>query len=140
MEKIRTGWLPVDLIELKEHGSFLIFNNEDEFAEVKYDGSYEIHKLPFDYAIEVIYNPDGDVYLSYGPHQSYWPTVYIWDAKNGILTINKDDLSFYDRRIPRQAHKMALDKNGVLYFTQNNWGEEEQFLGKLKDPVRVFNK
>ena len=139
LQKIYTGWLPVDLIELKERGSFLVFNNEDEFAEVKYDGSCEIHKLPFDYPIQAIHNTGGDVYLSYGAHQSYWPTVYIWDAKNGMFTIDKDDLSFYDRRIPRQAHKMTLDKNGVLYFTQNNWGGEEQFLGRLKDPVRVFN-
>jgi YVTN family beta-propeller protein len=33
---------------------------------------------------------------------------------------------------------MALDKDGILYFTQNNWGREEQFVGILKDPVRVY--
>ena len=98
-----------------------------------------MYELPFDYAIQAIHNAEGNVYLSYGPHQSYWPTVYIWGAKNGILTINAEDLSYYDRRIPRQALKMALDKNSVLYFTQNNWGREEQFLGTLKDDIRLFN-
>ncbi|NIO02212.1 MAG: hypothetical protein GTO42_08725 [Candidatus Latescibacteria bacterium] len=136
--KIYTGWAPVDLIELKNRKSFLVFNSEDQFAEVHADGSYEIHALPYDYPVQAIHNPDGDVYLSYGPHQSYWPTVYIWDAKNGILTIDAKDFSCYDRRIPRQAHKMALDKDGVLYFTQNNWGKEEQYLGTLIDPVRFY--
>ena len=138
-EKLYTGWAPVDLIELPGRNSFLVFNSEDEFAEVLIDGRYNIHNLPYDYPIQAIYNPEGNIYLSYGPHQSYWPVVYIWGAKNGILTIDVNDLSFYDRRIPRQAHKMAFDKDGVLYFTQNNWGNEEQFLGTLKDEVRVFN-
>jgi YVTN family beta-propeller protein len=137
--KIHTGWAPVDLIELKTRSSFLVFNSEDQFAEVRADGSYETHKLPYDYPVQAIEGVDGNVYLSYGPHQSYWPTVYIWDAKNGILTIDAKNLSFYDRRIPRQAHEMALDRDGALYFTQNNWGSEEQFLGKLEDGVRVFD-
>ncbi|MEW5807433.1 MAG: hypothetical protein AB1756_08830 [Acidobacteriota bacterium] len=137
--KIHTGWAPIELIELKERKSFLVFNSENEFAEVRADGSYEMHRLPYDYPVRAIHNPGGDVYLSYGPHQSYWPVVYIWDAKNGILTIDKNDLSFYDRRIPRQAHSMALDEKGTLYFTQNNWGKEEQFLGTLEDEVRVFD-
>jgi YVTN family beta-propeller protein len=138
LEKIYTGWAPVDLIEMESRNSFLVFNSEDHFAEVHADGIREMFPLPYDYPIEAIHCPGRDVYLSYGPHQSYWPTVYIWDAKNGILTIDKDDLGFYDRRIPRQAHKMQLDDNGVLYFTQNNWGREEQFLGTLEDGVRVF--
>lgn len=137
-EKIRTGWAPVDLIGLKNRNGFLVFNSEDQFAEVSPNGRYEMHDLPYDYPVEAIHSPSGDVYLSYGPHQSYWPTVYIWGAKNGVLTIDKDNLSFYDRRIPRQAHKMVLDKEGVLYFTQNNWGSEVQFLGTLEDEVRVF--
>jgi DNA-binding beta-propeller fold protein YncE len=138
VEKIYAGWAPIDLIELPERDSFLVFNSEDQFAEVRADGSFDLHTLPYDYPIRAIYSPENDIYLSYGPHQSYWPTVYIWDAKNGILTIDKDDLSFYDRRIPRQAHEIVLDKNGVAYFTQNNWGKEEQFLGTLGDEVRVF--
>jgi len=137
-KKVYTGWAPIDLIELETRNGFLVFNSEDQFADVRPDGSYEKHRLPYDYPIRAIRSPEGDVYLSYGPHQSYWPTVYIWDAKNGILTIDVEDLSFYDRRIPRQAHKMAMDKDGVLYFTQNNWGKEEQFLGTLEDQVRVF--
>ena len=94
VKKTYTGWAPIDLIELKERDSFLVFNSEDQFAEVRADGSFEMHTLPYDYPVRAIYSPENDVYLSYGPHQSYWPTVYIWDAKNGILTIDKIDLSF----------------------------------------------
>lgn len=138
MTKIYTGWTPMDIVEMKTRNSFLVFNSEDQFAEVNANGELAFHDLPFDYPIQALAGANGDVYLSYGPHQSYWPNVYIWDAKNGMLTILADDLSFYDRRIPRQAQQMALDKNGVLYFTQNNWGGEEQFLGRLKDGVRLF--
>jgi YVTN family beta-propeller protein len=137
-EKVRTGWAPIDLIDLPDRGSVVVFNSEDQYAEVRVDGTFDIHALPYDYPVDATHNADGDVYLSYGPHQSYWPTVYIWGAKNGVLTIDSEDFSVYDRRIPRQAHEMALDKNGVLYFTQNNWGREEQFVGVLKDPVRVY--
>lgn len=137
--RIRTGWAPIDLVEIESRGSFLVFNSEDRFAEVRPDGSYDIHILPFDYPVRAQQSPEGDVYLSYGPHQSYWPVVYIWDAKNGILTIDKDDLSFYDRRIPRQAQELACGEDGTLYFTQNNWGKEEQFIGRMRDGVRLFN-
>lgn len=138
VQEIRTGWAPVDLIEMKQRGSVLVFNSEDEFAEVRPDGSFELRALPFDYPVSAIEGPEGDVYLSYGHHQTYWPVVYIWGAKNGILTIGARDLAFYDRRIPRQAHMMATDDEGVLHFTQNNWGKEEQFLGTLPDQVRLF--
>ena len=137
-EKIHTGWAPIDFIEVVGRRSFLVFNTEDQLAEVDPDGHFEMHTLPYDYPIKATYSPEFNIYLSYGPHQSYWPTVYIWDAKNGILTIDKEDLSYYDRRIPRQAHEMALDTDGVLYFTQNNWGGEVQFLGRLLDEVRLF--
>jgi DNA-binding beta-propeller fold protein YncE len=136
--KIHNGWAPIDLVAMPSRGSLFVFNSEDQFAEVRPDGTYDLHRLPFDYPVQAVHNGDGDVYLSYGPHQSYWPTVYIWDAKDGVLTIDSEDLSFYDRRIPRQANRMALDENGVLYFTQNNWGKEEQFVGLLTDPVRVY--
>ena len=137
--KIYTGWAPIDLIETPARNSFLVFNSEDGFAEVRADGTYELHQLPFDYPIDASDAPGGDVYLSYGPHQSYWPVVYIWGAKDGVLGIESENLGFYDRRIPRQAHRIVLDKNGVAYFTQNNWGEEEQFIGTLEDPVRLFD-
>ena len=137
--KIHAGWAPIDLIEIPARGSFFVFNSEDEFAEVRSDGSYDLHTLPFDYPVRASPAPGGDVYLSYGPHQSYWPVVYIWGAKNGILGIDTGDLSFYDRRIPRQAHRLVLDGSGAAYFTQNNWGEEEQFIGVLEDPVRLFD-
>jgi len=65
--------------------------------------------------------------------------VYIWGARNGILGISAKDLSFYDRRIPRQAQTMALDRTGMLYFTQNIWGKEAQMLGTLADEVRLFD-
>jgi len=138
-EKIYTGWAPTDLVELEHRNSFLVFNSEDQFAEVFADGRYDIYELPEDYPIQAIRNNAGNIYLSYGPHQSYWPVVYIWGAKNGILTIDAGDFHFYDRRIPRQAQQMVLDKNGALYFTQNNWGKEEQFLGQLPDPIRLFD-
>jgi DNA-binding beta-propeller fold protein YncE len=138
-EKISTGWAPIDLVEMPARGSFLVFNSEDEMAEVRPEGQVDSYRLPNDYPLQAIAHPNGDVYLSYGPHQSYWPVVYIWDARDGILTIRANDLSFYDRRIPRQAHRLAFDKNGVLYFTQNNWGGEEQFLGRLEDEVRLFD-
>lgn len=139
VKKIHTGWAPIDLIEVQSRESFLVFNSEDQFAEVRPDGDYRLHTLPYDYPVSAITSPQGNVYLSYGPHESYWPTVYIWGAKNGVLTIRADDLSLYDRRIPRQAQATALDKNGVAYFTQNNWGSEEQFLGVLKDEVRLYD-
>lgn len=138
VEKIRTGWAPIDLVEVPSRGSFLVFDNEDEFAEVWPDGRFETRRLPFDYPVEAVLAPGGNVYLSYGPHQSYWPVVYIWGAKNGVLRIDARDLSFYDRRIPRQAHRMVFDSAGMLYFTQNNWGAEEQFIGTIPDEVRLF--
>jgi len=136
--KIYTGFAPVDMVELPERGSVLVFGSENRFAEVRADGSCEMRGLPFDYPVRAIGGPGNEIYLSYGPHQSYWPTVYIWGAKNGILSIDRNDLSFYDRRIPRQAHELALDRDGICYFTQNNWGKEEQFIGRLQDGVRVF--
>ncbi len=84
--------------------------------------------------------PAGNVYLSYGPHQSYWPVVYIWAARDGILGIDGKDLSFYDRRIPRLAQAMALSPAGALYALQNNWGDEKQFYVTLGDEVRSPNQ
>lgn len=136
IEKIYTGWAPVEMIEMKEQGGVAIFNNEDQFALVKPDGYYDAHTLPYDHPICATASPEGNIYLSYGAHQSYWPTVYIWDAKNGVLTIDKDDLSYYDRRIPAQAMKIALGGDGRLYLEQNNWGRREQFLSILIDEVR----
>jgi len=34
---------------------------------------------------------------------------------------------------------MVFDTTGTLYFTQNIWGKEEQFLGRLGDGVRLFD-
>ncbi len=136
--KVYTGRAPVDLIQRPGRDSVLVFDSEDSFADIRADGSFDQHRLPFDYPVRAIRSPEDDVYLSYGPHQSYWPTVYIWGAKNGVLTIDAETLEFYDRRIPRQAHEMALDGTGTLYFTQNNWGGEEQFVGTLRDQVRLI--
>ncbi len=137
-KKIYTGWAPIDLLEVPARNSFFVFNNEDEFAEVRANGAVELRRLPYDYPVASLLTPDGDVYLSYGPHQSYWPVVYIWGAKNGILGIDERTLAFYDRRIPRQAQRMAFDAAGTLFFTQNLWGKEEQMLGNLPDEIRLF--
>ncbi|MCK5220508.1 MAG: hypothetical protein KAR14_02930, partial [Candidatus Aminicenantes bacterium] len=96
--KVRTGWAPIDLIEQDKDGSFLIFNTESEFAKVKPDGKVEFHKLPFPYPVAVAKSEKGKIFLSYGPHQSYWPAVYIWGAKNGILEIEKGTFQVFDRR------------------------------------------
>ncbi|MFQ6084119.1 MAG: YncE family protein [Candidatus Aminicenantia bacterium] len=136
--KIYTGWAPVDLIQLKGKESFLVFNSEDEFAEVNPDGSYKTYKLPYSYPHQAIYTKDGNIYLSYGPHQSYWPVVYIWGAKNGIMKIDAKTLTITDRRIPRLAQRIVTDKNGILYALQNNWGREKQFLTVMEDDIREF--
>jgi DNA-binding beta-propeller fold protein YncE len=138
-KKVYTGWAPIDLVEVKARNSLFVFDSEDQFAEVHRDGTFELHRLPRDYPLESIVTPAGNVYLSYGPHQSYWPVVYIWGAKDGILGIAARDLAFYDRRIPRQAQRMVFDTTGTLYFTQNLWGKEEQMLGTLADEIRLFD-
>jgi DNA-binding beta-propeller fold protein YncE len=139
MKKIYTGWAPVDLVEMKDKGSFMVFNSEDEAAEVTPDGTVIFHPLPCEFANGAIVTPKGNIYVSYGPHQAYWPVVYIWAAKNGILRISPDTTSFYDRRIPRMAQQMVLDSNGVLYALQNPWGREKQFIISLPDEIRAPN-
>lgn len=138
-KKIYTGWAPVDLVELKNRGTFLVFNSEDEAAEVTPDGSVTFHPLPCEFVNGAFETPKGNIYISYGPHQSYWPAVYIWAAKNGILRMNPGTETFYDRRIPRMAHQMTFDKDGVFYALQNAWGKEKQFLISLPDEVRAPN-
>jgi YVTN family beta-propeller protein len=134
--KIRTGWAPIDLIEVPERSSVLVFNNEDRMAEVEAGGGVKMHTLPHAFPTRAVHGPSGRVYLAYGPHQSYWPTVYIWAARNGVLSIDPDTLNLYDRRIPRQPLDLAVDQNGVLYLPQNNWGGENQFINILEDGVR----
>jgi len=148
MDKIYTGWAPVALVEMNTKGKqgFLVFNSEDRAAEVLPDGSFKMVALPSQYQCQFVNNavktPTGNIYVSYGPHQSYWPTVYIWAAKNGILGIEPGSMTFYDRRIPRMAQQMVLDKDGVFYGLQNNWGGEKQFLISLPDEIRspLFSK
>jgi len=135
--KIHTGWAPIDLIEIPER--FLVFGNEDRFAEVYPDGSVRSYQVPHAYPLSAVNGPDDRVYLAYGPHQSYWPVVYIWDARNGILAIDPDDLSTYDRRIPRQPLDLATDGDGVLYMPQSNWGTEKQFVISMPDAVRELD-
>ena len=96
-------------------------------ARVTSDGKFTLATLPILYPHQAVTTPAGNIYLSYGPHQSYWPVVYIWAARNGILGINGKDLSFYDRRIPRLAQALALAPSGTLYALQNNWGAAKQF-------------
>ncbi len=137
--KIRAGWAPVDLIQRPQHDSFLVFNSEDEFAEVQPDGSFTLQRLPFPYPHQAAYSPEGNIYLSYGPHQSYWPVVYIWGAKNGILTINAQNFQYNDRRTPELSQGMIVDMHGVLYSLQNNWGGQKQYLISLPDEQRAPN-
>jgi hypothetical protein len=139
MEKIYTGWSPTALVELKTKEGFMVFNSEDEAAEVTPGGTFKTHHLPCSFVNNAVKTPTGNICVSYGPHQSYWPVVYIWAAKNGILGIDPDTMTFYDRRIPRLAHQMTFDKNGALYLLQNNWGLEKQFLFTLPDEVRNPN-
>jgi len=138
--KIRTGWAPVDFCEIQADGNCLVFNSEDEMAKVDAEGNFTRIPLPATYPRQTVRSFAGDVYLAYGPHQSYWPVVYIWGARNGILGIESRTLGFYDRRIPRLAQALALDRNGVLYAQQNNWGEEKQFLMTLPDDIRAPNQ
>jgi len=137
--KILTGWAPVDLIKAPDDDGFLVFNNENAYARVHSDGRYSLHLLPVEYPITALLNPDATIYLSYGAHQSYWPVVYIWDARNGLLSIDPRDGATYDRRLPRQAQQMALAGDGTLYLLQNSWGREQQFLGVVKDDIRDFD-
>lgn len=139
MSKIHTGWAPVDLVEIEPGGTFLVFNSEDEAAGVTPDGTVTFHPLPCRFINAAVKTPTGNICLAYGPHQSYWPVVYIWAAENGILGIQPDNMSFYRRRLPRMAHRMVLDKDGVLYALQNSWGKEKQFLAVLPDEVRSPN-
>lgn len=139
VEKIPVGWAPVDLIQRPGHASFLVFNSEDEMAEVQPDGSFVTRKLPLRYPHRAVPSPEGNVYLAYGPHQSYWPVVYIWGAKNGILTIDARTLEVNDRRIPELSQAMVTDGSGALWALQNNWGEQKQYLITLPDEVRAPN-
>lgn len=143
LKRIRIGWAPIDIIELEQRNTIVVFNNEDMLSELNPKGFFNAFELPFSFPIAAAPGPEGSIYLSYGPHQSYWPTVYIWDAKNGILKImptsGSDPFEFYDRRIPRQAMQLASDKNGELLMTMNNWGREPQFIGRVIDGVRNFD-
>lgn len=139
VKKIYTGWSPVEMIKRKGSDEVFVFNTEDEFAVVDASGNFDLHKLPFDYPHKAIFNNEGNIYLSYGPHQSYWPNVYIWGAKNGILQIDPHNLNITDRRIPRLAQDLILTDIGILYGLQNSWGKEKQFLLEFEDNVREFN-
>ena len=139
LKKIYSGWSPQELVQQPGSDAFLVFNNEDQFARVSPDGASETFVLPALYPHQALSTPSGNIVLAYGPHQSYWPVVYIWAARNGILGIDGRSLEFHDRRIPRLAQQMALTRAGVLYALQNNWGDEKQFLITLPDDVRSPN-
>jgi len=141
INKVYTGWAPTALAEFKSKEGMLVFNSEDQFAHVRPDGSFTLHTLPSycRYVNNALEGPSGHIFVTYGPHQSYWPAVYIWAAKNGVLGIDPDTMQFYDRRIPRMAHRFVIDKTGVFYLLQNNWGQEKPFLLHLPDEVRSPN-
>jgi DNA-binding beta-propeller fold protein YncE len=140
VDKIYTGWAPVDLVEKPWEDGVLVFNSEDEVADVSPDGSFKTRRLPCRFMNRAVTDPEGNIFVAYGPHQSYWPVVYIWAAKNGILGFYKDMAQPYDRRIPRMAQQVVLDKDGALYGLQNNWGEEKQFIISLPDAIRSPNQ
>lgn len=140
VEKVRTGWAPQELLRLPGSDSFLAFSSEDQMARIEPDGRVAVLDLPTLYPHQALPTPAGNVCLAYGPHQSYWPVVYIWSARDGILGIDGRDLSFYDRRIPRLAQAMALSPAGALFALQNNWGDEKQFYIRLDDEVRAPNQ
>jgi DNA-binding beta-propeller fold protein YncE len=139
VRSIRTGWAPIALASDPARKSVLVFDNEDRFAEVHPDGSFTETVLPYRWPTSVSTAPDGRLDLVYGPHQSYWPVVYIWGAKNGILGIKAKDLGFYDRRIPREPLATAYGSDGTLYLAQNNWGKEKAFLSRLSDGIRYWD-
>jgi DNA-binding beta-propeller fold protein YncE len=136
---IRTGWAPIALVEVPGRDAMMVFDNEGGYAEVRADGHVVFHDLPHRYPLRAIQGPDEQIYLAYGPHQSYWPTVYIWAARNGVMSIDPETLELYDRRIPRQPLDLALDGRGTLYLPQNNWGGEEQFVNQLGGSVRELD-
>ncbi len=137
-KKVVTGWAPVELIKMENKNSFLVFNTESQFAEVSSEGKVNYHELPYPYPASAAMSDKGNIFLSYGPHQSYWPAVYIWGAKNGIIEIEKETFQIFDRRIPRLAHKIVFDKNGGLYGLQNSWGRENLFLTYFPEGIRMF--
>lgn len=138
--KIRTGWAPVDLVRAPGSGFLTVLSSEDEGAAVYPDGRVARFTLPVPYPVCCAATPDGKVAVSYGAHQSWWPAVYIRGARNGVLLINPDGGGVStDRRIPRQAQKIAVDRAGRLVMLQNNWGKEKQFLSALPDAVREWD-
>jgi len=136
---LRTGWAPIAMVEVPGRDAMLVFDNEGAFAEVRPDGHVTFHDLPHRYPLRAAQGPDDQIYLAYGPHQSYWPVVYIWAARNGVLNIDPETLELYDRRIPRQPLDLAMDGRGTLYLPQNNWGGEKQFINQLGDAVRELD-
>lgn len=137
--KIRTGWAPVDLIQITGKEDFLVVGSEDDCAVVRPDGSLSTRTLPCPYPLNTVRVKDGRIGISYGAHQSSWPVFYIRGARNGLLLLNPDDFSCYDRRLPRMAQRLALDSTGAVWALQNNWGREKQLLAVLDDEVREFD-
>lgn len=136
--KVRTGFAPLDFAFAGPPGALKVFDSEGEVAEVAPDLSVAFHELPVPYPRQALSGEEGTIFLTYGAHQSYWPTVYIWAARNGVLTLRPDG-SWDDRRLPRQSPAAVLLPGGELCGTQNNWGEEKQFLFRFPDGVRQPN-
>ncbi len=139
---VRVGVAPMTVLDVPERSSTWVFDNEGRFAEVDQKGAVRWFDLGRRWPILAFRGPDGRPWLHYGPHQSYWPVVYIWGARNGILTFDLADpgapSTVYDRRVPRQSLAMATDAAGTLWMAQNNWGKEEAFLARLEDGVREW--
>lgn len=139
---VRVGVAPVAVLDVPERRSTWVFDNEGRFAEVDATGATRWFDLGRRWPIRAFRGPDGRPWLHYGPHQSYWPVVYIWGARNGFLTFDLADpgapSTVYDRRIPRQSLAMAEDARGTVWMAQNNWGKEEAFLVRLEDGIREW--
>lgn len=137
--KVKTGWAPVSLIRKPDSESFYVFGAEDQFAEVKPDGSYTMHDLPHPYPHQAIYHRDGEsVLVAYGPHSSMWPQFYIGGTRNGIFKIDRRGLVVEDRMTRRLVQGMVHDKEGQLWIFQNTWGKEAPFLMAFPETVEAW--
>jgi DNA-binding beta-propeller fold protein YncE len=137
--KVKTGWGPVSLIRKPNTENFYVFGSEDQFAEVKPDGSYTLHGLPHPYPHQAIHHRSGEsVLVAYGPHSSMWPQFYIGGTRNGIFTIDRRGLVTEDRMTRRLVQGMCYDKEGQLWIFQNTWGKEAPFLMAFPETVEAW--
>ncbi len=139
LDKVYTGWGPAGMLFSKKRDSLLVFNSEDQLAEIFLNGQSDFIRLPVRYPADFKIGLNGNIYFSYGPHQSYWPVVYIWSADNGVCELEIKTMQFFKRRTARLAQKIVVDKAGGIWGTQNSWGKEKIFLSYFPKGIRVFS-